>query len=301
MQTKQNNQAFPYILQGNNIMIVVDNKAFNISNTHITYAKVLEAIRKQDWNAVREVIEPAKMIVQFSKGHVTIKDDCLFWQGAPLHNALATRTIQMLQEGFNIEPMVAFMENLMKNPSHRSVTELYGFLEKNNLPITPDGHFLAFKRVRADYLDVHSGTMANSIGKIVEMPRNQVNDNKDETCSAGLHFCSKDYLAHFGGARIVIVKINPADVVSIPSDYNDAKGRACKYEVVGELEDVSDLGIDNTFEASVDSRWSHRPDHFVDEGDETGDETGDEDWDNINSLPIGMPQRRDSKGRFLPK
>jgi hypothetical protein len=42
-------------------------------------------------------------------------------------------------------------------------------------------------------------------------------------------------LSSFGGDRTVIVKINPADVVSIPSDYNDAKGRACRYEVVGEV------------------------------------------------------------------
>ena len=43
------------------------------------------------------------------------------------------------------------------------------------------------------------------------------------------------YLNHFGGERTVIVKINPRDVVSIPTDYNEAKGRACRYEVIGEL------------------------------------------------------------------
>ena len=67
------------------------------------------------------------------------------------------------------------------------------------------------------------------------MERNEVDDNRDRTCSTGLHFCSQDYLDHFGGQRIMIVKINPADVVSIPSDYNDSKGRATGYEVVGEL------------------------------------------------------------------
>ena len=41
---------------------------------------------------------------------------------------------------------------------------------------------------------------------------------------------------HFGGERIVIVKINPRDVVSIPTDYNDSKGRACRYEVVDEID-----------------------------------------------------------------
>jgi len=131
--------------------------------------------------------------------------------------------------------MVQFMENLYQNPSKRAVTELYGFLEKGNLPITPDGHFLAYKKVRADYTDVHSGKFNNSVGQVVEMERHDVDDNKDNTCSTGLHFCAMSYLSCFGGERTVIVKINPADVVSIPSDYNDAKGRACRYEVIGEL------------------------------------------------------------------
>jgi len=34
----------------------------------------------------------------------------------------------------------------------------------------------------------------------------------------------------------VIVKIDPADVVSIPSDYNNQKGRCCKYMVIREVE-----------------------------------------------------------------
>ncbi len=34
----------------------------------------------------------------------------------------------------------------------------------------------------------------------------------------------------------MILKVNPKDVVSIPSDYDNAKGRTCRYEVIGELE-----------------------------------------------------------------
>jgi hypothetical protein len=143
--------------------------------------------------------------------------------------------IAMLQEGFPIEPLVLFMENLMTNPSHRAVNELYGFLENNNLPITPDGHFLAYKKVSEDYKDVYSGTFDNSVGKVCEMERNQVDDDKDRTCSVGLHFCSQEYLNHFGGERTMILKINPRDVVSIPSDYHNSKGRCSRYEVIGEL------------------------------------------------------------------
>ena len=229
--------AYPYIIQGNNIVVVIGNKSYTVSKTHLTYQKVLDAIKAQDWEAVKAVVDPKKVVLNYGKGNVSVQGETLYWKGEQLNGGLAVRMIQMLQDGFPIEPMVAFMENLFTNPSKRAVTELYGFLEKNNLPITPDGHFLAYKKVRKDFLDIHSGTMDNSVGQVLEMERNAVDDDKDRTCSTGLHFCGMSYLPHFGGcdSRTVIVKINPRDVVSIPSDYNDAKGRACRYEVIGEL------------------------------------------------------------------
>jgi len=226
---------FPYIVQGSNITVVIGSKPHTIAKSHITYNKVVEAIKSNDWQKVQDLIEPKQVVLNYGKGNVSVQGDTLYWKGKPMHNALATRMIAMLQDEFPIEPLVKFMENLMSNPSRQAVNELYGFLEKNNLPITPDGHFLAYKRVRENYFDCHTGTMDNSVGKVVEMERNEVDDNRNNTCSAGLHFCSESYLKSFGGARTVIVKINPRDVVSIPSDYNDAKGRACRYEVVGEV------------------------------------------------------------------
>ena len=174
-------------------------------------------------------------MLNYGAGNVSIQGEKLFWKNEELNGALAVRMVTMLQEGFDVTPFVLFMENLYQNPSKRAVDELYGFLEKNSLPLTPDGHFLAYKKVRDDFLDCHTGTMDNSVGKVVEMERNRVDDNKDNTCSTGLHFCGMSYLSSFSGARTVIVKVNPADVVSIPSDYNGAKGRACRYEVIGEL------------------------------------------------------------------
>ena len=227
--------SFPYIIQGSNVTVVIGNKPHTISKTHITYQKVIDAIKVNDWDTVQNIIEPKKVVLDYGQGRISIKGETLYWDNEVFNGALAVRMINMLQEGFTIEPLVKFMENLMDNPSKRSVDELYGFLEKNNLPITPDGNFLAYKRVRENYFDVHSGTMDNSVGRVVEMPRNKVDDDKDKTCSTGLHFCSEGYLKHFGGARTVIVKINPRDVVSIPGDYDNTKGRACRYEVIGEI------------------------------------------------------------------
>lgn len=228
--------AYPYIIQGSQVTVVIGSKPHVVSKSHPMYQRVVDAIKSNDWETVDSIIDPKKVVLEYGNGNIAIEGDRLFWKGEELHSSLSVRMIRMLQDGFDIKPMVAFMENLMLNPSKRAVTELYGFLEKNNLPITPDGSFLAYKRIRQDYKDVYSGTMDNSVGQVVEMERNRVDDDQNRTCSTGLHFCSRDYLNHFGGERIVIVKINPRDVVSIPNDYNDSKGRACRYEVVDEID-----------------------------------------------------------------
>ena len=243
--------SYPFIIQGSNVTVVIDGKPHTVAKTHVSYQKVVDAIKAGDWPTVKNIIDPVKVVLNYGAGNISIKGDTLYWKGEPFAGIMATRMISMLEEGFSIEPMVLFMHNLLKNPSKRSVDELYGFLEKNNLPITPDGYFLAYKKVRRDFLDIHSGTMLNAPGTVVEMERFKVDDNKDKTCSTGLHFCGMSYLDHFGGSdsRTVIVKIDPADVVSIPSDYNGAKGRACRYEVIGEL----GVDPDKAFDKSVQS------------------------------------------------
>jgi hypothetical protein len=142
-----------------------------------------------------------------------------------------------MQQDLPFKPLLTFLYNLMENPSYRAVNELYDFLDVGELPITEDGFFLAFKNVKSDYKDIHSGTFDNSVGSICEMPRYKVDEDKDRTCSSGLHFCSIAYLPNFSdsnGGHTMIVKINPKDVVSIPADYNNTKGRCSRYEVIGE-------------------------------------------------------------------
>ena len=251
-------QAIPYLLQGKNIILVVGGKSHTISkDTHMNYGKIVDALKAKDWAALTELVEPAKAIVNFGKGYVKIENGVVFWKGSPFNNALSSRMIEMYQDGFPIDPMVRFMENLMANPSKRSVDQVYGFLEKNNLPITEDGHFLAYKKVRSDYLDIHSGQIDNSIGQVIEMDRNLVDDNPDSHCSTGLHFCSESYLSNFGSGSdpVMILKINPADVVSIPTDYNGAKGRCMRYEVIaqvsGDPKTAFTRVVDKTYDKTV--------------------------------------------------
>ena len=145
--------------------------------------------------------------------------------------------------------MVRFLDNLMVNPSFRAVNELYTLLENHGLPITDDGCFLAYKAVRNDYTDIRTGTFNNAVGQVVQMLRNQVNENYHEDCSHGLHCGSLGYVVDFGhftkgqpvgpgGNRLLVVKVNPKDVVSVPHYAGHTKMRVCEYVVVDEIKDV---------------------------------------------------------------
>lgn len=227
-----------YLIQGNNIIVVIDGNSHTINkDTHIAYTGIVKALAEKDWSALCNLVDPKSALITYGNGNVGISGNTILWKGKPFHNSLATRMMDMLNDGLPIDPMVKFMENLMENPSERSIEQLYGFLEKNSLPITEDGYFLAFKKVRKDYKDIHSGTISNALGEVIEMDRNLVDDDPESYCSTGLHFCSHSYLNSFGSVDdpIMVIKINPADVVSIPKDYNGAKGRCCKYHVVAQV------------------------------------------------------------------
>lgn len=238
--------AIPYISQGDNLILLIDNKSHTINKMHMNYIKIVNAIRDSDWDIIKTLVDTKVALSNYTKGNLSIVDGEIFWDGKPFHNALGKRLLRMYSDGFPIDSMLNLMENLLENPSHRAVNELYGFLERNELPLTLDGCFLAYKKVRyasediadknivtGDLIDCHSGTIRNNIGDVPAMPRNEVNDNAEETCSSGLHFASLSYLSHYGGSNpIMIVKINPKNVVSIPVDYGCQKGRCCEYEVV---------------------------------------------------------------------
>ena len=200
------------------------------------YEAALDAVRAKDWLEFEVIARPATIFERdYCDGRVVLNDGVVSLDDREMHGTLTDRMVDMIQDGFDIEPLANFMVKLDDNPSHRAVTELYGFLEASSLAITPDGDFVAYKMVRDDYKDTYSGTMDNSPGEVVEVPRNTVDEDKDRTCSSGLHFCGRGYLGCYPGSRTIILKINPADVVSIPVDYNNHKGRCCKYEVIGEL------------------------------------------------------------------
>ncbi len=234
-----------YIVSGNGIInAVVNNKNYTLPPTSQFYQAAKQALKDKNEAEFLKLCDFDQQFRERSNGRVTFEGGVIRYNGTEINNALTQRILELVKLDFDFEPLVKFLENLYKNPSESARDELYLFLEANSLPITDDGHFLAYRRVDSDYTSLHANPDGsknkNTIGAFVEMPRELVNPNRDETCERGLHFCSVSYLPHYGttgnGGKTVIVKINPKDVVSIPSDYDNQKGRCCRYEVIGEYE-----------------------------------------------------------------
>jgi hypothetical protein len=273
---------------------------YSVDESHPNYRTILEALRDGTAN-VQALIELSRPVTAVKNaiakaeadhadesdpdylpaGKVSVTLNEIRYDGQPVHGVLVDRILWMLSEGFDIMPMVRFMENLYRNPADFARDELYLWLEKSDLPITEDGHFLAFKMVRSNFTSHHDGRTDNTPGKIVSMPRQEVDPIRDHTCSRGLHFCSKGYLGQYGsgaGNTVVLLKINPADVVSIPSDYDNAKGRAWKYEVLKQIGSNEDAAASYGGSPVVDSS-----------GEEFDDEPAEyDDSDDLVDIPSDL-------------
>ena len=227
-----------YMMQGENIILLIDNKTHTVNrNTHFgCFDEIVKALGEGDMETVERLVDAEKMVEDYGNGDLSLVDEVLHYKGRPMANALSTRVVAMIRSNQPFEFMIKFIDNLMANPSKRAIDEIYTFMENNALPITPDGYILAYKGVNANYRDKRTDTFDNSVGAENEMPRNEVDDNPRNTCSSGLHISSLDYASHWAGdsGKLMIVKVNPKDIVCIPYDYNHQKVRTCRYTVVGE-------------------------------------------------------------------
>ena len=213
-----------------------DGKTFSLDKTSPTWKLFRRALKFKRGDLVRKYANAADAIKTWAEGHLTIEGGTnVLYRGKLVSSKMHAKILSLIDQKKPVKYLAAFLDNLHKNPSEDAISDLYDFLEANNLPLTEDGHFLAFKRIRDNFKDHHTNSMDNSVGKVVEMRREKVNANRHDVCSTGLHFAQAGYLDAMGGGKTVILKINPADVVSIPTDYNRMKGRACKYTVLAEV------------------------------------------------------------------
>lgn len=228
-----------YHLLGDSVVINYNTKTTVVKRGDARFDEVVKCIRENRLQDIPEVLDVSSV---FARQGLTLLDGLLYINNEPLPDELSKRLIRLVEDKLPVNILVKFWNNLKDNPSFNSRKMLYKFLEHNGHPLTEDGCFIAYRGVTDDFKDCHTKTFDNSIGKVVEVSRSQVDDNPNNTCSHGLHVACYDYAKGFG-PKLVEVKVNPKDVVTVPVDYNGTKMRVCKFEVMAECENIRNESV----------------------------------------------------------
>lgn len=242
-----------HVITAGGITVAVEGKVYQVdARNKGLYEKVRELIKAKDYASIPDTIDRmaslTKKVEATQSTNIVVRNRRVYLTDAAgaerrLQGYEITKLLQLHEEGFDIQPISNFARRVRENPSEPVRGRLYEFMEYGQLPLVEDGDFIAYKVVRGDYKDKYSGTFDNSVGQVVSMPREQVNDDDTVTCSRGLHVCSKEYIKHFlhgRGDRLMVVRVRPEDVVSIPTDYNNTKMRTAAYTVIGEISEADD-------------------------------------------------------------
>ena len=231
-----------------------------IGQTHANFDRIKSAlldphvvdVDEQELYTLADAATTALATLRRLSDRVLIKGDVIFYDGEAMENRLTKHLVRMIADGDeNFGGYVAFLHNLMDNPSRKSRKGLFRFLERHDLVITSDGRFIGYKGVGSDgksltagnedvtvtladgTVETHRGHIPNPVGAVVEMPRNLVDPDRENHCSVGLHIGNHRYANQWGnGGMLLTVAVSPRDVVEVPTDSNAEKIRAHRYEVI---------------------------------------------------------------------
>lgn len=241
-----------YIMRDDSITVFVNGRPYTVEKSNPNFFALRKALIDANYADIPALVNVEHKIVNFSHGKLRINDGEVFYGTEKLHGVVVTKLLELLKAGAkDAEPLLNFIDKLMSNVSANSVNELYSFLSYKSLPITPEGNFLAYKGVKNDFYSSSGnkntvvvqgkvndqGQILNTLGSTIEVARRSVDDNKDNHCSFGLHVGSFDYAKDWAGSngRLLVVEVNPADAVSVPTDCSFQKLRVSKYKVHSDI------------------------------------------------------------------
>ena len=184
----------------------------------------------------------------------------VLWDGDPVHDVLAKQLARALKSGDSdtYTALAKFWEKLASNPSDHSREQAYNWLASHDFQITLEGDVVGYKGVSKSYDSVDGAEVFHStaqsrvkgkpsgyvngkpipensripqaVGDVVTMPRSEVEHNPALTCSRGLHVGDYTYARGYGNT-VLEVLVNPADIVSVPTDAGGRKVRVHRYTI----------------------------------------------------------------------
>lgn len=200
---------------------------------------------------IQEVMEQAKPITQkeINKG-IAVSHETV----VAVTDKGAMIGIEALEASLaqgELEGPTKLIERMANTKLEHTAQDVLSFLKRGDLPLTKDGNIIAYKRLAhqisngiSGYTDVHSRTVFQCVGDVVQMDATRVDRNRRKDCSVGLHIARRGYLRSFNGAHTVVVLIRPEDVIAVPHNTPD-KVRVAKYQIIFELSPEGTRRVNN--------------------------------------------------------
>ena len=211
-----------------------------INDKDNTFTKFLLHFRRKDKDEIQSIVDKVDEEIDITKVAPT------------LQNFIIKITNDINVDDNVVLAWTKFARKLQRNVDPYIRSQLFDFLNylidtENSLALTPEGNFIGYKGIQKNYLSSRAGNgfvdgveykntqIPNKPGTVVSMNRHEVQADPDQTCSFGLHVGSYSYAKGFQ-PLVVLVEVNPENVVSVPSDYNGQKLRCSEYKVIKEVD-----------------------------------------------------------------
>jgi hypothetical protein len=238
----------------NRYTVILDGQPHLFDPSHHNYTGLVECVHAEDATEFITLLNQGDSIEDWSEGNFAFKKDDghLYFEDEQVAVDPTKRIIECIRGGFPHQFMLNYLTNLYDNVSERAVQESYKWSSHKGLPITEDGMMVGYKGVgiyrgedrndkngrpltSGDHVDIYTGkSFRNNVGDKCSMKRRQVCDDHTQGCSSGLHVGTYEYASGWAGSGgvVLLVKFNPKDIVSVPSDSQYQKLRVSEYEVV---------------------------------------------------------------------
>jgi len=144
-----------------------------------------------------------------------------------------------------VKALIDRLSVMIENRGH-SVEDILKFLERGDLPIADDGSIIAYKvlsttsysskhsEAEGVFFDCHTHLIPQQVGSYVTVDESLVDKNRRNECSNGLHIARRGYIKHFPGDVLVLCKIAPEDVITVPHE-DPNKVRVCGYHIIAQI------------------------------------------------------------------
>lgn len=200
---------------------------------------IIEAEKDEDWPTVQKYINFWKLVSLNPDSRVR---DNLFWFIRKWDMQITDSGMIKAYRNATLKHESRYSTKFVKDIINKYYTTKYiDKIPPQNVTVeAPDGTIANLAKLYDDvinktddapvYTDMHSHTTNIILGQPVRIPREQCDPNQEHSCSRGLHVGAKGWLKrnYYGDVGLMVL-VNPANVVAVPTIDEYGKMRTCEY------------------------------------------------------------------------